>query len=93
MIRLRHKMLIHSFRVFDQLALVITGIGIKSNSIGILAPGRHYSIDVQYYLNDAALIIVLLVGWYAIFYFFVQYKTDRLVAINTQLNNLSLIHI
>jgi len=88
MIRLRHKLLIHMFRLFDQLVLIATVaiIILFRPEIGILGGSRL--LDATFHLGDAIGMLILAVGWVGIFDYFIRYKADRLVALNTQLKSL-----
>lgn len=88
MIRLRHKLLIQMFRLFDQLVLVATTatITIFRPEANIRAGG--HILDATFHLEDAFGMIILVAGWIGIFDHFISYKADRLVALNTQLKNL-----
>ena len=88
MIRLRHKLLIQMFRVFDQLVLVITGLGIIYFRPEIILSGGSHILEATLEIEDAIGILLLAVGWIAIFDYFIRYRSDRLVALNTQLKNL-----
>ena len=88
MIRLRHKLLIHMFRLFDQLVLIATVaiIILFRPEIGIQGGGGL--LDATFPLGDAIGMLILAVGWVGIFDYFIRYKADRLVALNTQLKSL-----
>jgi exopolysaccharide biosynthesis polyprenyl glycosylphosphotransferase len=88
MIRLRHKMLIHVFRLFDQLVMVATAIGIIYLRPEIFLRGGTHILEATFQIEDAIGMLILLVGWIGIFDYFIRYKADRLVALNTQLKNL-----
>ena len=88
MIRLRHKLLIQMFRVFDQLALVVTALGIIYFRPEIVMRGGTHILEATLQIQDAIGILFLGVGWIGIFDYFIRYKSDRLVALNTQLKNL-----
>jgi exopolysaccharide biosynthesis polyprenyl glycosylphosphotransferase len=88
MIRLRHKMLIHMFRLFDQLVMVATAIGIIYFRPEIFMQGGTHILEATFKIEDAIGMLILLVGWIGIFDYFIRYKADRLVALNTQLKNL-----
>jgi len=88
MIRLRHKLLIQMFRVFDQMILVLTGIGIIYFRPEILMRGGKHILEASLQVEDALGILILAIGWIVIFDYYVRYHLDRLVALNTQLRNL-----
>ena len=89
MIRLRHKMLIHMFRLFDQLVLAAAAIGIIYYRPEILMRGGTRTLEATFRIQDAIGLVVLVVGWIGIHDFFIRYKADRLVALNTQLMNVT----
>ncbi len=88
MIRLRHKLLIQMFRLFDQLVLMATALCIIYFRPEIVLQGGNHVLQATFHLEDAVGILVLAVGWVGIFDYFVRYKADRLVALHTQLKNM-----
>lgn len=88
MIRLRHKLLIQMFRVFDQLVLATTAICIIYFRPEILLRGGSHNLSATIRIDDAIGGLILAVGWIGIFDYFIRYHSDRLVALNTQLKNL-----
>lgn len=88
MIRLRHKLLIQMFRLFDQLVLALTGVGIIYLRPEIVLQGGTHILQATLRIDDAIGILILAVGWIGIFDYFIRYKSDRLVALNTQLKSL-----
>ena len=88
MIRLRHKLLIHMFRMFDQLVLVVTGVGVVYLGPDMMLQGSRGLLDTTFQIHDTISIIILAAGWILIFDCLIRYKADRLVALNTQLKNL-----
>jgi exopolysaccharide biosynthesis polyprenyl glycosylphosphotransferase len=88
MIRLRHKLLIQIFRLFDQFVMIATAIGIIYFRPEILLRGETHILEATLKLEDTFGILALAVGWVAIFDYFIRYKADRLVALHTQLINL-----
>ena len=88
MIRLRHKLLIYMFRLFDQLMLIGTGLAIIWFRPEIALQGETHILEATYQIEDTIGILILTVGWVGIFDYFIRYKADRLVALNTQLKNL-----
>lgn len=89
MIRLRHKLLIQMFRLFDQLALMITALAIiyYRPEISLQGGGSHvFKATLEF--EDAVGMLVLAFGWIGIFDYFIRYRADRLVAFNTQVQNL-----
>ncbi len=89
MIRLRHKLLIQMFRLFDQLVLMLTALGIiYLRPEMVLGGGPSRPLEATFRFDDTIGMLVLAVGWIGIFDYFIRYKADRLVALNTQLKNL-----
>ena len=90
MIRLRHKLLIQMFRLFDQLVMAVTAFSIiyLRPEIVIRGGDRSHILDATFKIEDAVGMLALAVGWIAIFDYFIRYKADRLVALNTQLLSL-----
>lgn len=88
MIRLRHKLLIHIFRLLDQIILIATGLGIIYIRPEIVMQGGHHTNGASIHIVDAIGMLILMMGWVGIFDYYIRYKSDRLVALNTQLKNL-----
>ena len=88
MIRLRHKLLIQMFRLFDQLVLIVTGLAIIYIRPEITLQGEVHILEASYRIQDTVGMLILGIGWIGIFDYFIRYKADRLVALNTQLKNL-----
>ncbi len=88
MIRLRHKMLIHMFRLFDQLVMVAVAIGIIHYRPEMLMRGGSHAMEATFRIGDAVGLLLLIIGWIGIFDYFIRYKADRLVAFNMQLKSL-----
>lgn len=88
MIRLRHKMLIHVFRLLDQLILATVALGIIYFRPEIAIQGGSHILEATFRISDTAGVILLGVGWVIIFDYFIRYKADRLVALRTQIKNL-----
>ena len=88
MIRLRHKLLIHMFRLFDQLVLVVTAVGIIYFRPDLLPRGGGPRLEAAFHLEDTIGMVIIASGWVMIFDLCICYKSDRLVALNTQLENL-----
>jgi len=76
------------FRVFDQMVLVLTGLGIIYFRPEILLSGGTHILEATLQVEDALGMFILAVGWIAIFDYFIRYRLDRLVALNTQLKSL-----
>jgi hypothetical protein len=74
MIRLRHKLLIQMFRVFDQLILVLTGILIIYFRPEIALRGDTHILEATIKIEDAFGMLFLAVGWIGIFDYFIRYK-------------------
>ncbi len=88
MIRLRHKLLIHVFRLLDQFMLAATAVGIIYFRPEIRIQGISPILEATFQIEDTMGMLVLAIGWVAIFDYFIRYKADRLVALNTQIKNL-----
>ena len=88
MIRLRHKLLIHVFRLLDQLMLAATGLGIIYLRPEIRLQGVSPILQATFQIEDTVGMLILAIGWIGIFDYFIRYKADRLVALNTQIRNL-----
>ncbi|RYD47082.1 MAG: hypothetical protein EOP85_06150, partial [Verrucomicrobiaceae bacterium] len=88
MIRLRHKLLIHIFRLLDQIMLVATGLGIIYIRPDAIVQGDYHISGAAIHFVDAIGMLILMMGWVGIFDYYIRYKSDRLVALNTQLKNL-----
>lgn len=88
MIRLRHKLLIQMFRVFDQVVLAAVALAIIRFRPERILEGAPRPTDATFHFGDTVAMIVLAVGWVGIFDYFIRYKADRLVALNTQLLSL-----
>lgn len=88
MIRLRHKLLIHMLRLFDQLVLIGMAVTLIHFRPDLLMQGGSHVQEAALHLEDSISIILLAVGWVVIFDRFIRYKADRLVALNTQLRSL-----
>jgi exopolysaccharide biosynthesis polyprenyl glycosylphosphotransferase len=81
-------MLIHVFRLFDQLVMVAAAIGIIYFRPEIFMQGGTHILEATFQFEDAIGMLILLVGWIGIFDYFIRYRADRLVALHTQLKNL-----
>lgn len=88
MIRLRHKLLIHIFRLLDQLILIVTSLVIIYIRPEIPLEGGHHFFEATLRIEDTVGMLILAAGWVGIFDYFIRYKADRLVALNTQVKNL-----
>jgi exopolysaccharide biosynthesis polyprenyl glycosylphosphotransferase len=88
MIRLRHKLLIQMFRLFDQFVLAATALGIIYFQPGLVMYGSSHILEATFHIEDTIGMLILAIGWVGIFDYFIRYKADRLVALNTQLLNL-----
>jgi exopolysaccharide biosynthesis polyprenyl glycosylphosphotransferase len=81
-------MLIHVFRLLDQLILATVALGIIYFRPEIAIQGGSYILEATFRISDTAGVILLGVGWVIIFDYFIRYKADRLVALRTQIKNL-----
>lgn len=88
MIRLRHKMLIRAMRLLDQAALIATALGVIYFRPGLMIFSDRQWIPLSGKIGDSLAILVLVLGWLAIFDYCVRYKADRLVSLRAQLKSL-----
>jgi exopolysaccharide biosynthesis polyprenyl glycosylphosphotransferase len=88
MIRLRHKVLIHSFRLLDQLMLVAAAALIIYFRSDIARLGGHSATPATYRMADTIGMLFLAFGWVGIFAYTIRYKADRFVALTTQIKDL-----
>lgn len=89
MIRLRHKLLIRSLRLLDQamLAAIAAATIYFRPDIGLI--GISPQPEPSYVLSDVAAVLLLALGWVAIFDGCVRYRADRFVTIRAQLRDLA----
>lgn len=85
MIRLRHKLLIQAFRVFDQVVLVTVFILLVAN----LEERGHYDfilevLDKSYQAYEGLAMVGVLVGWFFIFGKMVRYDANRVTTLKSQ---------
>jgi exopolysaccharide biosynthesis polyprenyl glycosylphosphotransferase len=88
MIRLRHKMLIHMLRVFDQLVMLVTAAFIVYFRPERAIQGSPHILQATFKIDDVLGLLILIAVWVAIFDYFIRYKADRLIAFKAQLMNL-----
>ncbi len=88
MIRLRHKVLIHSFRLLDQMILVAAAASIIYFRPEIAFRGGSLASQATYRMSDTVGVLLLALGWVGIFAYCIRYKADRFVALQTQLKDL-----
>lgn len=88
MIRLRHKVLIHSFRLLDQMILVAAAAAIIYFRPEIAFRGGALASHATYRMSDTVGVLLLALGWVGIFAYCIRYKADRFVALSTQLKDL-----
>jgi exopolysaccharide biosynthesis polyprenyl glycosylphosphotransferase len=89
MIRLRHKMLIHMLRIFDQLIMLGMAAAAVYLRPEVALKGKTYILEATFKIEDALGLLVLIIGWIGIYDYFIRYRADRLVAFSTQLKNLA----
>ncbi len=87
MIRLRHKLLIDMFRLFDQLVLMATAGFIIYFRPEVRLKGKSHVVDATFHLEDTIGVVIVVAGWLLIYEHFIRYKRDRLVALGTQLED------
>jgi exopolysaccharide biosynthesis polyprenyl glycosylphosphotransferase len=88
MIRLRHKVLIHTLRIFDQLVMLGMAAGAVYLRPEVALKGKTHILQATFKIEDALGLIILIIGWICIYDYFIRYRADRLVALSTQLKNL-----
>lgn len=88
MIRLRHKMLIRLTRLLDQLVLVVTALGVIYYRPGVDFLEAQTQAPLANRVVDSVAMLVLVIGWVAIFDYCLRYKGDRLVGLRLQFKNL-----
>lgn len=88
MIRLRHKLLIHVYRLIDQVILILIAIGTIYLRPEMILQGRSHLIEATFHLEDTLALVLLALGWIAIFDQFVRYKGNRLVSVHAQVKSL-----
>lgn len=81
-------MLIHVFRLLDQFILAAVALGIICFRPEITIQGGNYILEATFKLADTVGVLLLGMGWIVIFDYFIRYKADRLVALQTQIRNL-----
>jgi len=87
MIRLRHKLLIRSFRLLDQLVMIGVLLAIIHFRPEMRLRGVQW-IQSGYEFADTVSVLLLGIGWVAIYACCIRYKADRFVAISAQLKDL-----
>jgi len=86
MIRLRHKLLIHGLRLFDQLSLAVA----LFVSVA-LAKGVSSLVEIEivfhrtYALRDIVGLVLVLAAWSLIYHHFVAYNVNRFSRFSTQI--------
>ncbi|MEI6655087.1 MAG: sugar transferase [Verrucomicrobiota bacterium] len=85
MIRLRHKFLIHGFRIFDQLVMV----GVFVLLVGFIQEKRHFDfvgevLEKSYQAYEGLAMFGVLLGWFFIFNTLVHYDTNRFTTLKSQ---------
>lgn len=88
MIRLRHKMLIRMMQLLDQLVLVATALAVIYYRPGVTSWGERTQALMPSRALDTVAMLILAVGWIAIFDYCIRYKSDRLVGLRMQLKSL-----
>ena len=85
MIRLRHKLLIHSLRVFDQVTMVVVFV----LAVGWFEERGRFDfivevLDKSYQAYEGIAMIGVLFGWFLIFNKLVHYDSNRFTTLRTQ---------
>lgn len=88
MIRLRHKLLIHLFRLLDQCILAGVAVMVIYFRPEVRLQGGNQILEATFQIEDTIGMLVLAVGWVGIFDYFIRYRADRLVALNHQVKSL-----
>jgi exopolysaccharide biosynthesis polyprenyl glycosylphosphotransferase len=85
MIRLRHKLLIQLFRIFDQLVLV----GVFVVLVGLIEERGRFKfirevLEKSYQAYEGLAMLGVLIGWFFIFNRLVHYDTNRFTTLKSQ---------
>ncbi|MBV33351.1 MAG: polyprenyl glycosylphosphotransferase [Porticoccaceae bacterium] len=89
MIRLRHKLLIHGLRIFDQLSLAISLFIVVALAKGVNSlPHIYIVFNREYKLFESVGLILMLVAWTFVSNRFIKYDTGRFVSFNQQVYRL-----
>lgn len=88
MIRIRHKLLIRCFRLFDQLVLITVAVIINSLRPDLQSRISGDPLEAALGAEVTMGIAIVLMGWVIIFDYFIRYQADRLIALNIELVNL-----
>lgn len=72
----------------DQLILILTAVGLMYFLPKLETSSLNHVWDATFSFSDVEKMLILVIGWILIFDYFIRYKSDRLVAINTQIKNL-----
>lgn len=81
-------MLIRAMRLLDQAALIATALGVIYFRPGLKIFSERKMVAMPGEIGDSLAILVLVLGWLAIFDYCVRYKGDRLVSLRVQLKSL-----
>ncbi|MEO5917540.1 MAG: sugar transferase [Luteolibacter sp.] len=68
--------------------LIVTGLGIIYFRPERVIQGGAQILNATFHIEDTIGMLILAAGWVGIFDYFIRYKADRLVALNTQVKNL-----
>ena len=82
-------MLIRAMRLLDQTALIATALGVIYFRPGLKIFSDRQWVAMPSKIGDSLAILVLVLGWLAIFDYCVRYKADRLVSLRAQLKSLA----
>ncbi len=85
MVRLRHKLLIQAFRVFDQVVLVAVFILL----VAYVRERGHFDfilevLDKSYQAYEGMALVGVLIGWFFIFSKMVRYDANRVTTLKSQ---------
>jgi exopolysaccharide biosynthesis polyprenyl glycosylphosphotransferase len=81
-------MLIHMLRIFDQLVMLGMSAAAVYLRPEVALKGKSHILEATFKIEDALGLVVLIIGWIGIYDYFIRYRADRLVGLNTQLKNL-----
>jgi len=75
-------------RLLDQVALITAALGVIYFQPGLEIFGERKLVSIPGKIGDSIAILVLVLGWWAIFDYCVRYRSDRLVSLGAQLKSL-----
>ena len=87
MIRLRHKLFIRLLRICDQIVIVIAASLAIQHTYDLFGYNHILTSIRHFNARDSFGILVLFIGWIAIFDYFIRYQSDRWVDLQNQLKS------